>query len=145
MTLQADRPQAIADRAGALVGTPFRLHGRNPDRGLDCIGLCAQCIGAAGVKADIPNGYGLRASDADRICRLMQHLGFRQISGPTASSVSEWRIGDILLTRPAPLQLHMLVHTAEGMVHAHAGLRRVVCTPGLPDGRILHLFRLMES
>ena len=38
------------------------------------------------------------------------------------------RRGDVLLTRPGPAQHHLLIALgADGFVHAHAGLRRVVC------------------
>ena len=30
--------QALAEAAAALVGSRFRLHGRDPATGLDCIG-----------------------------------------------------------------------------------------------------------
>ncbi|NCU12457.1 MAG: hypothetical protein GXC70_09960, partial [Sphingomonadaceae bacterium] len=40
-------------------------------------------------------------------------------------------------------QFHLAIAApATGWVHAHAGLRRVVCQPQIPDGRIIHHWRL---
>jgi hypothetical protein len=33
-----------------LLGTPFRLHGRSPDIGLDCVGVVAACLFEAGYQ-----------------------------------------------------------------------------------------------
>jgi hypothetical protein len=38
-------------------------------------------------------------------------------------------------------QLHLGVRTAAGFVHAHAHLRRVVETPGLPEWPLLGAYR----
>ena len=37
---------ALAAAAESLVGTRFRLHGRDPDTGLDCVGLLAASLAA---------------------------------------------------------------------------------------------------
>lgn len=37
--------------------------------------------------------------------------------------------GDLLIQAPASLQLHLAVKVADGIVEAHAGLRRVVWRP----------------
>ena len=39
---------AIAAAARALVGVPFRLQGRDPVLGLDCVGLVGAAMRAAG-------------------------------------------------------------------------------------------------
>ena len=52
---------ALAAAAESLVGTRFRLHGRDPDTGLDCVGLLAASLAAIGRAAPLPNGYRLRA------------------------------------------------------------------------------------
>jgi hypothetical protein len=38
-------------------------------------------------------------------------------------------------------QLHLGVRTADGFVHAHAGLRRVVETPGMPEWPLVGAYR----
>jgi hypothetical protein len=38
-------------------------------------------------------------------------------------------------------QLHLGVRTAAGFVHAHAAIRRVVETPGVPEWPVLDVYR----
>jgi hypothetical protein len=40
-----------------------------------------------------------------------------------------------------PQQIHLGIRTAAGFVHAHAGIRRVVETPGTPAWPILAAYR----
>lgn len=110
---------AIADRALALVGAPFRLGGRDAAHGIDCIGLAALALGDA---AELPIGYRLRSSTADRWHDWFEHHGFEQILAGTTP-------GDLMLVRPGPLHIHLLVTVPGGFVHAHAGLRRTVFLP----------------
>jgi hypothetical protein len=46
-----------------------------------------------------------------------------------------------MLMRVSDDQLHLGVRTADGFVHAHAGLRRVVETPGAPQWPVLGVYR----
>lgn len=115
----ADGKRAVA-AARACVGERFRLHGRDPALGLDCVGLAACAYALDGV----PTGYALRGGrEADALAWL-DRLGFR--------AVDEARPGDLLLLRPGPFQLHLAIATPGGFVHADAGLRRVVEAPGPP-------------
>ncbi|NWK98042.1 hypothetical protein DM806_20730 [Sphingobium lactosutens] len=109
------------ERARALVGVPFRLHGRGRD-GLDCVGLAALALGRTGV----PDAYGLRSRDIGRAEEWLRAAGLR----PVACGGAGEKPGDLALVRPGPLQLHLMVGTGTGFVHAHAGLGRVVETPG---------------
>jgi murein DD-endopeptidase / murein LD-carboxypeptidase len=118
----------IEAAALALVGARFRLHGRDLATGLDCVGVAAA---AAGV--DAPSGYALRGGDAAMIADLIERAGLVAVAGAQA--------GDILLMRTGPGQLHLGVRTAGGMVHADAGLRRVVERPGPPEWEILGQWR----
>lgn len=113
----------IARAASALVGTPFRLHGRDPRCGLDCVGVLALAIGRT---AAFPNGYALRGGNLEAIKRLASALGLLPAGGKVLP-------GDVLLFRPGPAQFHFAI-AAKGnlIVHAHAGLRRVVAGP-CPD------------
>ncbi|EQB16326.1 NlpC/P60 family protein [Sphingobium lactosutens] len=111
-----DGAAAIVAAARALVGVPFRLHGRGRD-GLDCVGVAALALGRAA-----PRAYGLRSGDAERAARWLEVAGLRP--------VAEGQAGDLALVRPGPLQLHLMIGTGAGFVHAHAGLRRVVEMPG---------------
>ncbi|HUD93436.1 peptidoglycan endopeptidase [Sphingobium sp.] len=107
----------VVERARTLVGVPFRLHGRGRD-GLDCVGLAALALGRTGVT----NAYGLRSGDAVRAEIWLRAAGLRPVEHGGA--------GDLALVRPGPLQLHLMIATGDGFVHAHAGLGRVVETPG---------------
>lgn len=107
----------VVERARALVGVPFRLHGRSRD-GLDCVGLAALALGRTGVT----DAYGLRSGDTGRAEIWLREAGLRPVAGGGA--------GSLALVRPGPLQLHLMVGTGDGFVHAHAGLGRVVETPG---------------
>lgn len=121
----------IAARARALVGTRFRLHGRDPATGLDCIGLVAA---ATGVPAR--TGYALRGGDPREIEAVLRAAGFVR-----ASAIAP---GDVVLSRPGPGQLHLGVSSATGTVHADATLRRVVERPGAPEGEVLGIWRRLS-
>ncbi len=110
----------IIAKARALIGTPFRLHGRDPQTGLDCVGFIA-CV--FDQVADVPAGYALRNTLQAEWCALLDHLYVRRVDGAFDET-------DILLLAPGPAQFHLGVWTGSGLIHAHAGLRRVVETPG---------------
>ena len=76
MTSLAER---FAAQAEALVGTPFRLGGRDPATGLDCIGIAACALGRAGGEVHSPTGYALRNIDIDRkqVTYLMETALFK--------------------------------------------------------------------
>lgn len=54
--------------------------------------------------------------------------------------------GDVLLVRPGPAQVHLLVCARDGrFVHAHAGLRRVVAMPGPHGWPVLRHWRPVDT
>lgn len=53
--------------------------------------------------------------------------------------------GDIALFEVAPDRPHLAILTDTGLVHAHAGLRRVVEGPADPDWRVVGLYRFPEG
>jgi murein DD-endopeptidase / murein LD-carboxypeptidase len=108
-----------------LIGVPFRLHGRDAATGLDCVGVVAMVLGAETVSS----GYRLRRAVPDEIVEGLEAAGLVRIKG-------EARDGDVLLIAAGPAQFHLGVKTAAGFVHACALLRRVIETPGMPDGLI---------
>jgi cell wall-associated NlpC family hydrolase len=124
---------ALAEAALALVGRPFRLHGRDPATGLDCIGLVAVALQRTGHPALAPAGYRLRNPDIDAWLQFAGAAGLRPAHGPA-------RPGDVLLVAPGPWQHHLLVAGQRGhFIHAHAGLGRVVEMPGpLPWPTVRH-------
>lgn len=112
-------PQQFAERAQALLGARFRLGGRDPARGIDCVGLVACALGA-----DAPEGYALRNSSIDRHLAFVARAGFVPATGAIER-------GDLVLAVPGPAQHHLLVALGPyRFVHAHAGLRRVVLHRG---------------
>ena len=83
---------------------------------------------------DVRCDYDLRGDHLDELRgRLDGH--FRRIPTP------QLRAGDVMLMSVGLRQLHLGVRTEGGFVHAHAGLRRVVETPGLPELRTLGVYR----
>jgi hypothetical protein len=46
-----------------------------------------------------------------------------------------------MLVESGPRQFHVLVKTTTGFVHADAGLRRVVETPGRPGWPVIGIWR----
>ena len=49
--------------------------------------------------------------------------------------------GQLLLMSPAADQLHLAVLTDRGFIHADAGLRKVVETPGVPRWPVIARYR----
>lgn len=127
---------ALAAAAATLVGAPFRLHGRDPARGLDCVGVVAAAFARCGLAPEEPRGYALRNSSIDALLDLAAGAGLAESTGPIEA-------GDIVLVRPGPAQHHLLVALGpDRFVHAHAGLRRVVEQPGPLPWPIARRWRL---
>ena len=137
--MSGQRGRAVASAAEALVGTRFRLHGRDPEWGLDCVGLVAVALERAGYGANPLQRYGLRNSDDRDAARLARGSGLLPGAGPH-------RPGDVLLVHAGPGQSHLVVISrGPGFVHAHAGLRRVVAEAGPPPWPVIHLWRPNEK
>jgi len=126
---------ALAEASRDLVGCPFRLHGRNPATGLDCVGLVSAALAATGASPITPSGYGLRNLDIAQWLPLAQRSGLVPVPGPV-------RAGDVLLIALALCQHHLVIAADErSVVHAHAGLRRVVLQPRDPSWQIIAKWR----
>lgn len=125
---------AIVARARALIGTRFRPQGRSPERGLDCLGLAMMAAGIERERA--PDDYRMRGGDPDAVSAGLGACGFGRVPPDQAQP------GDVLLVRSGPEQLHVVVLAPGGHVHAHAGLRRVVETPGTLPWPVLSAWRL---
>lgn len=113
----------LALAARALVGTPFRLHGRDPGTGLDCVGVLEAASRACGLTARLPGRYALRSRRRPQTAAIAMRLGLEETGRPIEP-------GDVIMLRPGPCQHHFGIATAPGcFIHAHAGLRRVVEGP----------------
>lgn len=115
----------IAARACGHIGVKFQLHGRTSESGFDCVGLLADALMSVGFHAPIPEGYSLRGQLNYTALAYFDRAQFAKIglAGPRMS-------GDFSLVQIVPRQLHLVILADDGFVHAHAGLRRVVLTPG---------------
>lgn len=117
----------VVRRARGLLGVRFRLHGRDPSYGVDCVGLVALATQTAA-----PNGYHRRDCDDDRWCCMLDQRFDRQ---------RDLAPGAILLLAPAPTQRHLGIWSGDGLIHADAGLGYVVETPGAPGWPIVAIWQ----
>lgn len=124
-------PLIHAERALELVGTRFKLQGRDRT-GVDCLGVVVLVFD---LPADaLPDDYRLRGRGFGQVIDQAGQY-FRRILPCSC------RPGDLLLLAPRDDQVHFAVQTKGGFVHAHAGLRCVVETPGDPDWPVMAVFR----
>ncbi|MFM5895188.1 MAG: hypothetical protein ACKOQM_12265 [Novosphingobium sp.] len=129
-------PLRLAHAAEALAGVPFRLHGRDPATGVDCIGLLGAAMARAGRPMALPSGYPWRLRDLAQWLPAPEDCGFSEARGPV-------RPGDAIMLQPGPAQFHLAIAARDlRWVHAHAGLRRVVISAELPAGPIIAHWRL---
>jgi hypothetical protein len=123
--VQDDFGGRISARALSVIGVKFCLHGRSVESGLDCVGLLADALGAAGFSAPIPASYSLRGRFDSEALAFFDRYDFQTFGAGELPAG-----GDFALVCPAPRQLHFIIYASNGFVHAHAGLRRVTLTPG---------------
>ena len=131
-------PEEFAAAAAALCGVPFRLHGRDPATGLDCVGLVAVALDRCGRKAVTPEGYALRALSITPLLGFDARNGFAALD-PLALDEA----GDLHLLRLSAIQAHLaIVLDRDRFVHAHAGLGKVVIDEGALPGETIARWRL---
>lgn len=126
---------SVVERARAMIGVPFRLHGRS-EAGLDCVGLAAVALGR-----EAPCAYGLRSGDVARAEGWLRAAGLQLVTFARPGDLALVRPGDLALVRSGPLQLHLMIGTGAGFVHAHAGLGRVVEMPGVSPWPVIGWWR----
>ena len=95
------RRAALARAARALVGARFRLHGRDPATGLDCVGLVAAALAAMGRRVPAPAGYALRNRD------IAGALAFAAARGSARSRRCDPRPATCCSSRSGPAQHHL--------------------------------------
>lgn len=126
----------LSRAAEKMLGTPFRLHGRDPAIGLDCIGLVSAALEAIGRHHHTPEKYTIRQTNLSVLLPFARASGLIECDGELAP-------GDIVLARPGPAQFHLLIaHSAQDFIHAHAGLRKVVMTPGPLPWKVIRRWRI---
>jgi len=129
---------ALAAAAMQLVGVPFRLHGRDPRLGLDCVGVLVAAFAAIGRVPRLPLHYRLRRANISDFLTGARELGLVDASGSLAP-------GDVLVVKPGPAQFHAAIVTqSKTIVHAHAGLGHVVASPAPLPWPVEHHWRLPD-
>jgi cell wall-associated NlpC family hydrolase len=126
--------EEIVARARALIGVRFRLQGRDPEQGLDCIGVVTMAMGVP--KEKVRRDYIVPSSmTAERMNEEIAELGFIRIAPAAAKD------GDLLLVRPGAGALHLLILTDTGFLHADMRRRRTVEVPGAVPWPIVSAWR----
>ncbi|MBW4330573.1 peptidoglycan endopeptidase [Stakelama sp. CBK3Z-3] len=129
--------ERAAEAAMALVGVPFRLHGRDCRRGLDCVGVAVAALGGEARLGPVMTGYALRSGDGVGAQAALRRAGLEPVDVP--------RIGDVILAQAGPGQLHLAVLVTGGIVHADAVLRKVVFRPGGPPWPVASAWRFYNE
>lgn len=139
MAARTRRAERIVRAARCLVGTPFRLHGRDPRSGVDCIGLVALAMAGAGCMptSPPPRSYTMRGGSVERLRAGLAAAGFRP--------VRYVRDGDVLLVQAGVAQFHIMIAVPGGHVHADAGLGRVVEMPGASPWPVIGRWRWRKA
>ncbi|MEY2943364.1 MAG: hypothetical protein RLY97_1378 [Pseudomonadota bacterium] len=128
--------QSLAGAAEALIGCRFRLYGRDPASGLDCVGVLAAALKSVGGVADFPCDYALRMRDVVGFVAQAEGLGFAAVVGEIARD-------DAVMVQVGPHQFHLAIAAGAGeFIHAHAGLRRVVKAALLPEWEMVGHWRM---
>ncbi|MFV0622960.1 peptidoglycan endopeptidase [Sphingomonas sp. ac-8] len=125
--------ERVVAAARAALGSRFRLHGRDPALGLDCVGLVAVALAADGCRGTLPADYGLRSGERRCAEAVLRAAGL--------VAVAHALPGDVLLLRAGPEQLHLAIRSRDGIIHADAVLRRVVERPGSPPFPVVSAWR----
>ncbi len=130
-----DTPSRIVAAARTCVGARFRVQGRDPAVGLDCVGLAAFAYRAAGAVLTLPSGYALRGGDVRDMTDRLTANGFATV--PDGLAIP----GDLRVLRPGARQLHFAILGGTGFIHADLALRRIVERPGPPPWPVLGTWR----
>ncbi len=101
------------------LGIPFRLGGRDPATGIDCIGLVALVFGKVG---NAPKGYAMRGASLARWAGELDRNFLRRTDDAMQS-------GDIALLETGPSTWHVGVWSGNALIHADVRRGRVVETP----------------
>ena len=117
--------------ARCMIGARFRPQGYNVATGLDCVGLVWAAYAAAGRRLARPERYPMRGWERADVEAALRRAGFVPVGDAQA--------GDVALIAYDAGQFHLGLMGAGTMVHAHAGLRRVVETPVEEGGELWRL------
>lgn len=126
------RTAVAAARAG--IGTRFRPQGRVPGLGLDCIGVALLAAAGVGVRLPALPAYALGGDHDTLLTETCRLVGMRR--------VRRGKAGDLIVFQLTAGHAHVAVLSETGIIHAHAGLGRVVEGPLPDDWPVVALWRL---
>lgn len=136
-----ERPgERLSAAAPALVGVPFRMHGRDPATGLDCVGVVVAALARIGRSVTPPADYPMRGGSLHRFDRWAAGCGFAPVPSQAVPAS-----GDVLLCAPARQHFHVMIDCGDVLVHAHIGLRKVVAVPPPVTWPVLRRWRLQAK
>lgn len=124
----------VAVRAG--VGTRFRPQGRLAGVALDCVGVALIAAETAGCRVTA-TPYALGGDNEARLDAAVAGIGGTLVIEPQA--------GDLLVLAPGAGRRHLAIVTPGGIVHAHAGLGRVVEGPLDPAWAVVAAWRFPDK
>ncbi len=130
----------LAAAARRLLGCPFRLHGRDPATGFDCVGVVAAAMDHIGHAVAVPADYRLRGGSLPRFDQWASAWGLKAVSEGSASA-----LGDILLCEVAVQHFHVMLDCGDVLVHAHVSLGRVVACPPPAPWPVRRRWRLQQG
>ncbi|WP_310476922.1 peptidoglycan endopeptidase [Sandarakinorhabdus sp.] len=128
------RRQAAIAAARAGLGTRFRAQGRLVGVGLDCVGVALLAAAGAGLQLGPAPPYALGGDYADLLAATLRQLGLRRVRRSQPADLVEYAL--------APGHRHLALITDRGILHAHAGLGRVVEAPAPDDWPIVAFWAL---
>lgn len=144
MDRSTDRRSVAGARLGeaalGLVGTPFRMHGRDTRTGLDCVGVAVVALALIGRPVNPPDDYRLRGGAVPVFDSWAADAGLFPVPQHHRAAP-----GDILLYRVAPQQYHVMIDAGAMLVHAHIGLHRVTAVAHPAPWPVLRRWRLEET
>lgn len=126
----------IVEAVRGCIGARFRPQGRDRDHGLDCIGVAMIAARAAGVDLRSPP-YRLGGDHEAVLDIALAAAGLQRLTIPLP--------GDLLAVAPTACRRHLAIVTDRGVVHAHAGIGRVVEAPIDPAWTLVGAWRLPEG
>jgi cell wall-associated NlpC family hydrolase len=135
--LSPRRLTAVA-AARAAIDTRFRPQGRMPGLGLDCIGVALLAIGGAGLPLPPLPAYVLGGDHGDLVVATCRLIGLRR----RRRGLQRARPGDLIIFQLGIGNRHVGVLSNAGIIHAHAGLRRVVEGPLPPEWPVVAVMAL---
>ena len=119
------RRQAAIAAARAGLGTRFRPQGRSIGIGLDCVGVALLAAAGAGLNLGPVPAYALGGDHDALLAAALRRLGLRRVRRARPADLIEYAL--------APGHRHLALVTDRGILHAHAGLCRVVEGPEPDD------------